>query len=303
MSVRMTALDGSNPLAFLAAIGAFRLMQPDQNGVKLRWRRDGFWQPELVGVDGNDALSEILVRRAKSELPFGPFQLLGKNITVDRQTFHEFVTMAYEASKHGDRTAADFATAFGSEALEQKGKERIEYTDFCFITGSGHQHFLGTMEGLAQNVSAEHIQNALFGDWKKNKGLSMRWDPDDAAEYAFRWGDPSAEGASAVWGANLLAVHGLPLLPAQPTTDGLWTTGFRYSRGAWPEFTWPIWPEAIGLDTLRSLLALPDLQAPEDKLNREVLRGRGIAEIYRSPRVRIGQGANFKVSFRQARAV
>jgi hypothetical protein len=108
---------------------------------------------------------------------------------------------------------------------------------------------------------------------------------------------------SAVWGANLLAVHALPLLPAQPTTDGLETTGFLYTRGNWPEFTWPIWQEPIGVDTMRSLLALSDLQVPADKLNHEVMREMGSAEVYRSPRVRIGQGANFKVSFRPARAV
>jgi hypothetical protein len=302
MSVVITAVDGSNPLAFLAAIGAFRLLQLEQE-VKLRWVRDEFWRPELTGVDDKEAVCEVLFRRAKSDLPLDAFKHLGENITVDRRTFLNFVKPAYESAKQGDRIVVDFATAFGSELLQQKSKERIQYTDLCFITGSGHQDFLGTMAGLAQRVLIEHLRDALFGEWKKSKGLSMRWDPDDAAEYAFRWGDPSAEGASAVWGANLLAVHALPLLPAQPTTDGLKTTGFRYSPRAWPELTWPIWSEAIGLDTLRSLLALPDLQVPEDELNHEVLRGRGIAEVYRSARVRIGQGANFKVSFRTARAV
>ncbi len=301
MSVVMTALDGSNPLGFLAAIGVLRLMDSGDNRAKLRWVREDVWRPELIGVDDKASLCETLIGRAKSDLPVDAFRTLGKNLTVAGHTFLDFVKPAYEAAVRGDRNAADFAAAFGSEILERKNKT-IEYTDLCFITGSGHQHFLGTIEGLAQRVSADHVEDALFGRWKKNKNLSMRWDPADAAEYAFRWGDPSAEGASAVWGANVLAVHALPLLPAQPTNDGLRTTGFRYPSRAGAEFTWPIWKEPIGVDTLRSLLALPDLQVLEEKLNHRVMQERGIAEVYRSPRVRIGQGGKFK-NFRAARVI
>jgi hypothetical protein len=48
---------------------------------------------------------------------------------------------------------------------------------------------------------------------------------------------------------------------------------------------------------------MSDLQRADDKLDHRSLRAFGIEEIYRAPRVRIGQGANFKVSFRPARAV
>lgn len=78
----------------------------------------------------------------------------------------------------------------------------------------------------------------------------MRWDPQDAAEYARRWGDLSLEGASAVWGANLLAAEALPVFGAYPVRGGwLRTTGFR-KEGEWPEFSWPIWNQWAGLDVL-----------------------------------------------------
>jgi len=129
----------------------------------------------------------------------------------------------------------------------------------------------------------------------------MRWDPQDAAEYAMRWGDPSLDGASAVWGANLLAVESLPLFGSfAGRHQKLKTTGFRY-EGEWPEFTWPIWTDYIGIDVIRSLLALTSLQ--EDQTDRTELSAIGIQEVYRSARVRIGKGANFKVSFRPAAAV
>jgi hypothetical protein len=220
----LAALDGSNPLAFLAALGTLRLLDARSSNelIRLRWTRRGVWLPIISGVpETEDALCTMLADAAKGKLPAEELsKLLGKNLTVDERTFENAVREAYVDAFRSDRMKADFIAGFGSEICKEERKDRIEYTDFCFITGSGHQHFLGTMVDLKQNITVEHIRNALFGDWTRNKGLSMRWDPADAAEYAFRWGDPSGEGASAVWGANVLAVHSLPLFPTQPTERG-----------------------------------------------------------------------------------
>jgi len=302
----LRALDGSNPLAFLAALGTFRLLQSHkpETAVRMRWVREEVWRPELSGsFQPEDELCKTLL--AAKTVPTESFKNLGKDITVPTHVYRRFVEEAFDVIKEkGNRTHADFAAAFGSEVCEEEGKDRIERTDFCFITGSGHQHFLGTMDGLAQKVTEQHIFDALFGEWRKEEKLSMRWDPGDAAEYAFRWGDPSKEGAWAVWGANWLAIEALPLFPAQPTRQGLRTTGFTEGgRGEWPQFTWPIWAQEASLDTVRSLLSLADLQQGGDDRTRLHLRARGIEEMYRAPRVRIGQGANFKVSFRPATAV
>ncbi len=305
----LTALDGSNPLAFLAALGTLRLLQLDapRDHIAMRWTRQPVWRPEIAGVaDSPTVVCERLLAAARSRLPRAALAGLGADIPVDRPTFTPFVAGAAAALHDGDRGLADFAAAFGCEVCEQKekGRTRIEYTDFCFITGSGHQHFLGTMCALAEKVTGDHIADALFGCWKKDKRLSMRWDPADAAEYALRWGDPSAEGASAVWGANLLAVHALPLLPTQPTERGLRTTAFLEGRrGGWPQFTWPLWTSPIGLEVVRSLLAHPGLCQREGDVDRAALRAMGVGEVFRAPRVRIGQGANFKVSFRPARSL
>ena len=302
----LRALDGSNPLAFLAALGTLRLLQSYKTDtrVRMRWVREQAWHPELSGLSqSEEELCEMLL--AAKTVPIESFAMLGKDITVPRSVFREFVEAAFSRiTEKGDHVLAEFAAAFGSEVCEEKRKERIERTDLCFITGSGKQHFLETMEGLAKNVTAGHIYDALFGHWRKGKSLSMRWDPGDAAEYAFRWGEPGKDGAWAVWGANWLAIEALPLFPTQPTRHGLRTTGFREGgRGEWPHFSWPIWIEAASLDTVRSLLSLTELSQAEQEKEHTLLRARGIEEVYRAPRVRIGQGANFKVSFRLARVV
>ncbi len=300
--IALRALEGSNPLGFLAALGALRLLHLSGRGadVRMRWERSGgFWRPKLEGLDVNEeGLLKLLTGAPWA--PVEKFERIGKNVTVPSEKFAPFVREAHGDARRQDRRAADFAAAFGCEVCEDKEKGRIEYTDLCFITGSGHQDFLGTIAALARSVEPVHLREALFGNWRAERGLSMRWDPSDAAEYALRWDDPGPKGAWAVWGANRLAVEALPFFPAVPVKRGLQTTGFN-RRNRQDEFTWPIWSQLASFDTVRSLMSFGELQ--QDAPRRDLLRLMGIEEVYRAQRVRIGHGANFKVSFRPARAV
>jgi len=300
-------IEGSNPLAFLAAVGAARicdLLWPDR-GIRMRWVRDGGWRPEASGLPVKD---EAELCRALHEgalwAPLDAFSRLGENLTVEPARFEEVAAAIKGCVSAEDRRAADFATAFGSEVFPDEKKGRIQFTDLCFITGSGHQDFLGTARGLASCCESEHLREALFGPWRyADAGRSLRWDPADAKEYALRWRNPSIGGVSTVWGANRLAFESLPLFPTLcPTGPGarLKTTGFQ-KRNRTHEFTWPIWTQWASVDTVRSLLSLREIQ--EDEPERRPLRARGIEDIFRVQRVQIGQGANFKVSFRPARAV
>lgn len=306
----LRALDGANPLAFLAALGTFRLLTLEaQTEIKMSWERlNGFWRPKLSGIH---ATEEELCKKLAECRWWAPSDLfcasLGKNITVSKDVFKPFVEKACDAATPHDRRFADFAAAFGWEVCEQEDKDRIKCTDFCFITGSGHQDFLGTMVALGKKVTYDHLYDALFGEWRlqEAKGMSMRWDPSDAAEYALQWTKPSLEGAWAVLGANRLAVEALPLFPTAPSRDVLQTTGFQ-QRNRQHEFTWPIWEHYIGFASVRSLMSLTELQrsieSPQDALKRKALLAMGIKEVYRAQRVWIGEGKNRKVNFQPARS-
>jgi hypothetical protein len=302
--ILLGALDGSNPLAFLAALGTLRLVHLSAQCPEPRmcWERSGgFWRPKLVGLGKDEnGLIEILGRSLWAPVEhFGP---LGKNITAPSETFAKFIQQAYGTAERKDRRTADFAAAFGCEVCEDRKRKRIKHTDLCFITGSGHQDFLGTMSTLAEEVTSEDLRDALFGEWRKEKSpsMSMRWDPLDAAEYALQWDNPSGQGAWTVRGANRLAVEALPYFPTMPVKGGLQTTGFRRRSGE-DEFTWPVWTQPVTFDTVRSLVSLAELQ--EDVPPRGVLGAMGIEDVYRAERVQIGQGKNCKVNFRTARAV
>ncbi len=296
-------IEGSNPLGFLAAVGTWRLSALVWgDGVRMRWIQRNGWRPELAGVPVSDDAE--FCRTVCQEAPWAPleaFEPLGKNLTVEPGTFRPVSQDAAAGAVRLDRRAADFAAAFGSDVLADQRSGRVRHTDLCFITGSGHQDFLGTVNSLKQNTGDEHLREALFGPWKyRDRSLSLRWDPEDAREYALQWQNPSTEGVYSLWGANRLAFEALPLFPVVATNKGVRTTGFA-TRGRAHEFTWPVWEGWIGVDAARALLAAGELQA--DAVDREMLQAIGVAEIFRCQRVRIGKGANFKVSFRPARSV
>ena len=290
----LTGLDGANPLAFLASLGTLRLATLcwPEAGIRMRWVRSNGWRPELCGspIEGPDEFCAALLH-AKHWAPLEAFRPMGNNLTVSEAEFEFLPKEALEDVTPHDRRKADFATAFACEVIGDTKKDRIEFSNFCFITGSGHQDFLGTANALAGGCGVPHLKEALFGPWKRaDKSNSFRWDPEDAKEYALQFGNPSkAGGVMSVWGANRLAFEGLPLFPSLPVGNHLATTGFRRRPRA---LTWPIWTHGAGLDTVRSLLSLAELQAEEPR--RDHMMARGIDEVFRSPRVQIGQGANFR---------
>jgi hypothetical protein len=304
MALVWRGLEGSNPLSFLAAIGAMRICQltwPETH-IRMRWVQSSGWNPEIVGLPVED---ELEICRALEQTchwaPLNEFSSLGKNINVPLREFAEAVRSVAVRTSSADRRAADFMASFGTDVFDDPDKNRIKYSDLCFITGSGHQHFLGTAKSLSEVVSAKHLHEALFGPWRyADEGLSFRWDPDDAKEYALRWRNPSIGGVTSVWGANRLAFEGLPLFPTVPSEQGARTVGFA-TRSRNHELTWPIWTQPVSVDTVRALLSARELA--EAVPDRPALNARGIVEVFRVQRVRIGQGANFKVSFRPARAV
>jgi hypothetical protein len=301
-SLVLRSLDGASPLGFLAALGTLRLLDLalPADRPRMRWARRSGFRPEITGL----SLSEQELCNVLAKAPSAPIEelgVLGKNITVEPSKFREFAERARLNARREDRRTADFAACFGSEVcINEKLDDRIQYTAFCFITGSGHQDFLATAGSLCDKVTPEHIHEALFEEWRyAEKGLSYGWDPADAREYALRWGDPGPEGVRTVWGANRLAMEALPLWPVIASRQRLNTTGFaRISEVM--QFTWAIWDGELNCDSIKSLLSLSELQ--REIIDRTLFE-RGILEVYRAQRVRIGSGANFKVRFRPARAI
>ena len=226
-----------------------------------------------------------------------PELALGQRIDC---TDDEYRTSARSLIQEG-REALDFLAAFASDACIEGKERRVIATPFCFVTGSGHQYFLDTVRQLMCKVAIDRVRSVLFEPWTyADEKLSLRWDPMEDRRYALMDRNPTASDnkSRTVWMANLLAYRALEILPSAPGTLGLETTGWSGHKGL---FTWPLWKHPADPDTIRSQMLLSDLG--EEMPDRSILRARGIMTIFRSRRIKVGSGANFKINFDPARGV
>ena len=305
----LAGLDGSNPLAFLAALGTLRTLNLawPQREVRMSWtHHGGAWRPQIhiVPCAQRDELADVLYDHlctaGQASLDARHLEL-GKNLSVPPAVFRKHAQAAAAAACPNDRRWADFTVSFGSDVLVHPRLDRIDYTEFCFLAGSGHQNYLETIKKLANTATVGHLRSALFDPWVyEDDKLSMRWDPAEAREYAYRWGDPSDESTHTVWGANLLAFEGTLMYPTVPTAHGLPTAGFARDGGRL-YFTWPIWELPIGTDIVQSLVCHPEMRQPSP--NRALYQDVGVSVIWRCEKVRIGEAANYKWNFRPAQAL
>ncbi|MFN2470422.1 MAG: hypothetical protein ABR583_05425 [Gaiellaceae bacterium] len=371
-SLTLVALDGSNPLGFLAALGTLvAARQAGEIYSVLRWKRDLAWIPVLEGLSIGDPIrfSELLadalrgarvseeaenarkeaqrafdaakkvveehrktigrrrlkgqerktaidqeirplerVRdgkrdewlRALAQAASRPELVLGKHIDCTAEELRAHASALLASADPDGREPLDFLAAFASDAcIRDSG--RVDATPFCFVTGSGHQYFLDTVRQLMELVEPKRVQRALFERWTyQDEKLSLRWDPAEDRRYALAAEDPSGESSRTVWMANLLAYRALVLFPSAPRRGRLATTAWS-TRDGDRAFTWPIWEPPADPETIRSLLQLPVLAEPAP--DRSILRARGIAATFRARRIKVGEGANYKLNFSPAHAL
>lgn len=298
----LRGLDAANPLAYLAALGVLRVLNPTtSNGAppRLAWGIEaGAWRPRLIGARATDS------RSAAAEIDHACHKLASEqafpqadDLNLPPEDYRAFCLRAVEATAQGRWALAEFAAALACEVpINDNGS--IQDTAFRTMSGAGHQHFIKTMRNLIAATTPDHIHKALFGTWQYDdptQNMSLRWDPSDDNRYALRWSDPSGDPdrpiRGAMWGANRLAIEALPLLPVMPTQRQLETVGFRTAGARGTFWTWPVWEAPLDIDTVRSLLSLADLQ--EDVPDRNVLRTRGVVDVFRSQRLTVGKFRNF----------
>lgn len=265
-------------------------------------------QAELAPLERErDEAHQAFLRALRDAVP-RPELALGANIDTDADGLRAVAEPILNEADHQSREPLDMLAAFASDAClhssPNKSKEgKLAPTPFSFIFGGGHQDFLGTARQLMGRVAPEKIAATLFEPWKYvDEGLSMRWDPVEDRRYALLDRDPTASDNKprTVWMANLLAYHALALFPSVPTGKRLLTTGWG-RQNAEDVFTWPLWTCPLTVDTVRSLMLLTELY--EERPDREVLRAREIGAVFRARRIRVGEGANSKINFSQAREV
>jgi hypothetical protein len=206
------------------------------------------------------------------------------NISMDGYRTYALAAVADLAMP--DRRRVDWVATLACDALADD-EGNVDDTAFRTMSGQGHQHFLKQMRLLQQVLQPAHIAEALF-DWRyQNEKLNLRFDPAEDRRHALRWKSPDKDPIKTVWGANRLAVESLVLHPVFPAKNKLETTGFSGHHKDDTFWTWPLWSVFLGVEVIRSVLALSDLQMKNPK--RVALAALGIQDVYRTQRIMAGK--------------
>lgn len=297
----LRGIDGANLLGFLAAIGVLRtassvwLIDLPQMG----WcKYEGAWRPYLLSRPGvNEAELVSRLYEKLIQMDQHPSFSFSDDLSLPPSIFRSETISAKTKAMPNDRCHVDFLSAFGSESVTEK-TGNIADTAMRTMSGAGHQHFLGTIRQLVKDTKMHHIHKAMFSQWMYDDPAEkhcMRWDPFDDVRYALQWrnpsGDPGRKVRGSMWGANRLAIEALPLFPTAPKGRGLETTGFTQQKGHGIALTWPIWEPPVTIETVRSILAIEQLQ--HLRPDREMLKRKGIVEIFKCQRLTQGKFRNF----------
>ena len=280
----LNGLDGGNPLGFLAAIGTAVVLQDVFPEIRLGWERteDG-WRPLLAGCGGDkqEFSQELLASLKRASMTV--FEI-DNRMPFDAEKFSRKLRDVQGHSSIASRRDADFLSGFGTELYpDEKGKFQDSRFRMVRSGDSAGQGLPFYAKKMREQIGNDHIQRTLFHAWDyQDTGYTLRWDPIEDQRYALRWRDPSKSSQGTMLAANSLAVEALQWFPVMLVGNQAQTTGFRRVDRSEIHFVWPIWSPLVGMDTVRSLLALPEL-------GRDSLLQRGIEEVYRSRRIRQNQ--------------
>lgn len=306
--IELSGLNGSSPIGALAAFGLLRVCSEIESlrNSRLAWSIENqddwtavLFLPHVESTDSEkekSRLINLLVQRQPSRLTAMYFQ---GSIEPYPDYFRSVLFDIAKSSSMQSRDNADYCSAFGSEVVtfkktSDKNKEHVKPTMMCMV--SGQQDFLKLVRELSSSLvtdnsntnkikgatPVEAFTEALFGPWVyRDDEHHLGFDPSGERLYALRYkkpgGDPKRRSVRAgVW----LAIEAMPLFPTVANGRRLATTGFERTNRK-DIFSWPVWTDPIGIDTLRSLLASSELYK---KRNASSLSGRGIAAIYQSVR-------------------
>src|SRR2546422_4855518 len=300
----LVGLDGSNPLAFLAAVGTLRILSLtwSNRSVRMAWSDQvgAGWRPVITA---DDLVTDDTVRRqaialdaiegmlgdAIEDHPIGVLRELKVLDKKDSRAIHQFFLERSNASTDSDREVADWLSAIASEFAPDATSQ---------LQTTRRDYFYENLRSVMALTKRADLHRCLFAQWDYADPLanqSLHIDPTEDRRHAYQWhqptSDPNRSKRGGMLGANRLAIEAIPLFQSVPANQKLLTKGFSGSRAHNTRWTWPIWSCPLACDEVSYLLSLSDLQLEEPDPNS--MRARGIAAAFRCRRVLVEKTPNF----------
>jgi len=300
----LPGLDGANPLAFLAALGTLVFC----DGLSRSVDSLPNWLAGPIGLSWGTAVSRNtpvlhLPATPPSESDFNEFIARHLPITIDAHPAACVVRMLTDKEPHlaeliqgqcrgrspADRPCLDWVTALACESAPDAASQlQIVRRDYLLKNN---------IPSVLKLTKATHLFRSLFKMWDYADALhnqSLHWEPSEDRRHAYQWhepnGDPTRKKRGGMLGANRLALEAWPLFPSFPNGDRITTRGFQGTNARNTYWTWPLWLSCLTVDSVASLLGLPELQ--DDSPHVGSLRRFGVAAVFRSQRILVGKTPN-----------
>jgi hypothetical protein len=292
---RLTGLEGTNPLGFLAALGLQVAFASHSRRPRLWWS-DDITPRALVDTDFSvdelvdQALSACRAWSGSPVLtpvnPEGVALKKGEQLKLARSDIRVYLQLG----RNGGPGATLPAALVAEGSLD--GQKKAKPSDFYFA--AGQQKLLKMAREILKGVTHEDLANGLLGPWPYTSELpSLMWDVADDRVYALRGYDPTSSGEEKLSnpGPEALAILGVSLHPVFAGRERTLTQG---CSGGWKNgwYSWPLWRRPASPFVVRSLLAHAyDDGSDSDREDRQKwFRSWGVVTVLRSPIRRSSQG-------------
>ncbi|MGH3267047.1 MAG: type I-G CRISPR-associated protein, Cas3-extension family [Trebonia sp.] len=289
--IPLPALEGTNPLGFLAALGVLDALSATIRGVTLRWTDDVLPNAVIDGPDDLDQLLESLDNdrdrwTGSAVLRFPADGQPLADVKTDGRQLRQWLECV--GGRNGDRVDADLLCALVAEdAFDNNGRAKPTHLHFT----AGQQKFLTMVRELAAGVDRDRLREAVCGPWRYDSALpSLSWDARGERVYAVRAVNPSNEKRLGVPGADWLAFRGLIFYPVTRSSRGALRTTACDTAWKSSAFRWPLWTRPVSRQVVRSLVADPTLVSRDPKATPADLAARGIASVREASIRRSDQG-------------
>ena len=159
-------------------------------------------------------------------------------------------------------------------------KPRGNISAFSFANKQGQKYLLyGLQQGVMNSLD---FVNLTLPELPKTNCQTFRWSPDEYRPSAYLAGGGTYRDNQE---ANIAAFMGLSFYPVVDRRRAEETLGFsnqEVSAKYFECFTWPIWEASLTMDSISSLILLPQLHASGvDQIH---MRARGCLRVWRSRR-------------------
>ncbi len=254
----LKGIDGTNPLGFLAAMGAFRVASVEDSQTRMAWQVDAaapypMLQTALTADGFAKAVCAEAQRVASEVASYNPI------IKVPAEKYRSVAQKHIpETGLPATPTDADYFAAFASDGVVDK-EDNVKPTRFSFSNGGSGQLLLKNYKALAYKCDQNLVLKAFFhGNKTLLKTTNLNWEPSANRSYALRWNDPANIKSSPKMTnvpLNVMAFLGLACFPCFPGgKNTLRTTSIFSNESRRNDFIWCLWKEATLLYTACSLL-------------------------------------------------